>query len=190
MVHFNSVKLHVTVLLSMWEDETLQLWITIFQKKPMHTAFKRLEPHMRNCSNNMVWETVPDFQIIWMTLIQKIFIVLWCLIMCHAYLYHCIYLQCLMRVMTLELILACIVYEQNNIFSKKNFNNLLHDIVVRSNFSWCLQLGSRHGGHPSHLVHRPAPNHAHPALRGRQSAHLHGQRGQHRILDGAAVPGV
>ena len=24
----------------------------------MHTAFKRLEPHMRSCSNNMVWETL------------------------------------------------------------------------------------------------------------------------------------
>ena len=36
--------------------------ITIFQKKPMHTALKRLEPHMRNCSKNMVWETVPDFR--------------------------------------------------------------------------------------------------------------------------------
>ena len=44
----------------MGEDETLKLWITIFQKKPMHTAFKRLEPHMRDCSNNMVWETIPD----------------------------------------------------------------------------------------------------------------------------------
>ena len=50
------------LLLSMGEDETLELWITVFQKKPMHTAFKRLEPHMRNCSNNMVWETVPDFR--------------------------------------------------------------------------------------------------------------------------------
>ena len=47
MVHCNSVK----ILLSMGEDETLKLWITVFQKKPMHTAFKRLEPHMRNCSN-------------------------------------------------------------------------------------------------------------------------------------------
>ena len=46
----------------MGEDEMLKLWITIIQKKPTHMAFKRLEPNMRNCSNNMVWETVPDFR--------------------------------------------------------------------------------------------------------------------------------
>ena len=56
MVH--SVKL----LLSIGEDETLKLWIIIFQKKPIHQAFKRLEPHVRNCSNKMVKETVPDFR--------------------------------------------------------------------------------------------------------------------------------
>ena len=38
----------------MGEAETLKLWIAIIQKKPMHTAFIRLEPHVRNCSNNLL----------------------------------------------------------------------------------------------------------------------------------------
>ena len=54
-----SLQLNKTVTISEG-NKTLNLQTTIFQKKPVYTAFKGFEPRTRNCINNTVWETVPD----------------------------------------------------------------------------------------------------------------------------------
>ena len=60
-------------------------------------------------------------------------------------------------------------------------------VGVGTNTARPLLLDPGHGGHQAHGLQRAAADDDDPAVRGRQPAHLHGQRGEHLLL-AAALP--